>query len=390
MTIHEREADNILQTYKRFPIEIDHGEGMYLVDVDGNRYLDFLGGVAVNALGYGNRSVLDAIQRQAEKYIHVSNYFVQEAQVELAEKLTCITGYSKVFFCNSGTEANEGALKIARKWGNKRGKTNVVSMENSFHGRTFGALSLMSNADYREGFGAFLDGCIQIPFNDSEQLLNSVNEKTEAVFLECIQGEGGVVEITDSFAEQLHELKEKFGFLLMLDEVQSGVGRTGKFFGYEHYGLQPDIVTLAKPLGGGIPLGAILVRKEFENVLQPGNHGTTFGGNPVACAAGIAVLHEIVDGRLLHNAEAVGSYFLHQLKSIQRKNPALIKDVRGKGLMIGIELSMEGKPIVDALLERKILINCTHKTVLRFLPPLITTNEHVDEVCSALIDVMRL
>lgn len=388
MTLFEREAQSFLSTYRRLPVEIVRGEGMYLYDAQGNAYLDFLGGVAVNALGYGHAGLQQAIAEQAARYIHISNYFIQQPQVELAEALKQITGYSRVFFCNSGTEATEGALKLVRKWGSTNSRSHIVAMENSFHGRTMGALSLMTNPDYREGFGPFLDGCIAIPLNDVEALNRTVGPETAAVFFECIQGEGGVVEMNPAFAERLATLRGQFGFLLVADEVQSGIGRTGRFLASEHYGLTPDIVTLAKPLGGGLPLGAILVSQQLKDVLKPGNHGTTFGGNPVACAAGKVVLNEIVHNGVMENAASVGAYFLQQLKSLQREFPALVKDVRGKGLMAGVELVTEGKPILDALLERKILINVTSKTVLRFLPPLIIRPTHVDQLCNALAEIL--
>lgn len=384
MTLSEREQAAFLHTYKRFPIEIVRGEGMYLFDKDGNAYLDFLGGVAVNALGYGHEGLINAIRLQAEKYIHVSNYFLQEPQIELAEKLRSITGYSGVFFCNSGAEACEGALKLARKWGNATNRHQIVTMQDSFHGRTMGALSLMTNADYREGFGPFLKGCVNIPFSDAEQLTSVVTEHAAAVFMEVIQGEGGINELSHEFADRLKELKKEFGFLIIADEVQSGIGRTGKFLAAEHYALKPDIVTLAKSLGGGLPLGAILVSEQLMDVLKPGNHGTTFGGNPVACAAGKVVLQEVVENGLMENASDTGSYFIQQLNMLQSEMPGAVKQVRGRGLMVGMELSFPGKSVVDAMLEQRFVINCTHGNVLRFLPPLIVEKSHIDHLCKSL------
>jgi predicted acetylornithine/succinylornithine family transaminase len=389
MSLYQREQSSLLHTYKRFPMEIQRGNGVYLYDTKGDAYLDFLGGVAVNALGYGHRELLAAIEAQVRKYIHISNYFLQEPQIELAESLKRITGYAGVFFCNSGAEACEGALKLARKWGSDKKRSTIVTMQESFHGRTMGALSMMSNADYREGFGPFLDGCVSIPFNDADQLAATVNEGTTAVVLEVIQGEGGIHELSHDFAEQLQKLRAAFGFLVIADEVQSGIGRTGKFLASEHYGLNPDIVTLAKPLGGGLPLGAILVTKQLMDVLKPGNHGTTFGGNPVACAAGRVVLREIVDNGLMHNAEQLGAHFTERLNQLHAALPHLITEVRGKGLMVGVELSFPGRAVVDAMLERKIIINVTHGNILRFLPPLIVEQHHVDEVCSVLRSVLE-
>lgn len=388
MTLLEREARASLSTYKRLPVEIVRGNGMYLYDTNDNAYLDFLGGVAVNALGYNHAAIQRAITEQAARYIHVSNYFAQEPQIELAELLKEITHYERVFFCNSGTEATETAIKLARKWGTATGRSTLVSMDNSFHGRTLGALSLMTNADYREGFGPFLDGCSAIPFNDVAALEHAVGMKTAAVFFECIQGEGGIVEMSNDFAKRLDALRDRFGFLLIADEVQSGIGRTGKFLACEHYDLAPDIVTLAKPLGGGLPLGAVLVNQRVSDVLKPGNHGTTFGGNPVACAAGRVVLNEIVHNGIMQNAALMGNFLVDKLRSLHRTFPHLIKNVRGKGLMVGMELSSPGKPVIDALLERRILLNCTHINVLRFLPPLIVEKTHIEQLCLQLAEVL--
>jgi predicted acetylornithine/succinylornithine family transaminase len=388
MTIHELEKEYFLNTYNRFPIEISHGEEMYLIDKGGNRYLDLLGGVAVNALGYGNEKLISAVSKQAAKYMHVSNYFVQQPQLELAKVLCDVTNYSKVFFCNSGTEASEGALKIARKWGSQKNKCEIISMENSFHGRTMGSLSMMSSSDYREGFGPYLDNCKQIPFNDVNKLKESINENTAAIFFECIQGEGGIFEVSEDFVSTLNELRKQFEFLVMIDEVQSGMGRTGKFFSYEHYGLNPDLVTLAKPLGGGLPLGAILVKENIADVLKPGMHGTTFGGNPIACAAGKIVLDEILNNNLMQNAKKVGNYFKERLQSLADELPDKIKEVRGKGLMLGLELNFAGKEIVNKMLENKIIINCTHNTVLRFLTPFIIEKKHVDQTIATLREII--
>ncbi|MBI5473780.1 MAG: aspartate aminotransferase family protein [Ignavibacteriae bacterium] len=389
MTLHEREEASLLHTYKRLPIVVSHGQGVYLYDTNGKSYLDFLGGVAVNALGYGHDGILQAITQQASRYIHVSNYFVQEPQVELAERLRKITGYERVFFCNSGAEAIEGALKLIRKWGNNNNRQTIISMQDSFHGRTMGALSVMSNVDYRDGFGPYLDGCLSIPFNNINALEAHVNENTVAVMLECIQGEGGINEVKPEFVQRLQELREQFGFLLAVDEVQSGLGRTGRFLASEHFGLAPDIVTLAKPLGGGLPLGAILVNDKLKDVLQPGNHGTTFGGNPVACAAGNVVLRELLGSGLLENAARVGSYLIEKLKALQAELPDCIREVRGKGLMVGVELVFPGKQVVDALLEKGIILNCTHTNVLRFVPPLIVEPAHIDVVYANLRLVLQ-
>ena len=384
MTMHDREASTFFHTYKRLPLEVDRGEGVYLFTRDGKRYLDMFAGLAVNALGYGHPRVVEAISSQASRFTHLSNYFLQETQIRLAEQLTRLSGYPRVFFSNSGTEAIEGALKIVRKWGSARGKTEVLAFTNSFHGRTMGALSLMDRPKYRDGFGPFLEGCRGIPFNDPAALREAVGEKTAAVVLEFIQGEGGIRPVSAEFARTLEDLHRKAGFLLVADEVQSGAGRTGKFFGFQHFSASPEIVTLAKPIGGGLPLGAILATEEIASVLEPGMHGTTFGGNPVACAAGCAVLSEIEEKGLIARAASLGEKLKEGLRELKNQFPGLIREVRGYGLMVGAELDRSGDGIASAMMERGILINCTDTTVLRFLPPLIIDESHVNETLIAL------
>ncbi len=389
MTMLERESATFFHTYKRLPLEIDRGEGVYLIARDGTRYLDMFAGIAVNALGYGHPGVLQAIREQAESYIHLSNYFLQEPQLELAEMLTRASGYPKLFFANSGTETIEGAIKIARRWGAERRKTVILSSTNAFHGRTMGALSLMDRPKYRNGFGPFLDDCTTAEFNDPDSLRSLITPATAAVLLEFIQGEGGIRPVSRDFATTLMELKARFGFLLIADEIQSGMGRTGKFFGFQHYDVRPDLVVMAKPIGGGLPLGAILATDEVAATLEPGMHGTTFGGNPVACAAGVAVAREILERDLIAHAAEVGSYLLARLRSLQEEFPGAVKEVRGFGLMAGMELDGEGESLVTAMRARKVLINCTDQTVLRFVPPLTIANRHVDETCNALRECLK-
>lgn len=389
MTMLERESATFFHTYKRLPLEIDRGEGVYLIARDGTRYLDMFAGIAVNALGYGHPRVLQAIREQAESYIHLSNYFLQEPQLELAEILTRASGYPKLFFANSGTETVEGAIKIARRWGAERGKTAILSFSNAFHGRTMGALSLMDRPKYRNGFGPFLDDCATAEFNDPDNLRSLITPATAAVLLEFIQGEGGIRPVSPEFAAALMELKGRFGFLLIADEIQSGMGRTGKFFGFQHYDVRPDLVVMAKPIGGGLPLGAILATNEIAGTLEPGMHGTTFGGNPVACAAGVAVAREILERDLITHAADVGAYLLSRLRSLKQEFPGTAKEVRGFGLMAGMELNSEGEPVVTAMRARKVLINCTDQTVLRFVPPLTIANRHVDETCDALRECLK-
>jgi acetylornithine/N-succinyldiaminopimelate aminotransferase len=389
MTLLDREHAVFFHTYKRLPLEITHGAGMYLYARDGTAYLDMFAGIAVNALGHSHPRIVDAIRTQASRYIHVSNYFAQEPQILLAEALTSISGYPHVFFCNSGTEATEAAVKIARKWGAARSKSGIIAFTNGFHGRSMGALSLMDRSSYRDGFAPFLPDCAVLPFNDGAALERAVSDTTAAIFIECIQGEGGIRPVNPDLVSTLNRLQKQFGFLLMTDEVQSGAGRTGTFFGFEHFGLHPDVVTMAKPIGGGLPLGAVLGGNAVTDVLQPGNHGTTFGGNPVACAAGLAVLDEMHEQNLLAHVQSIGEYFKKHLMQLADEFPGLIKEVRGYGLMIGVELTRPGDPVVAALRDRKILINCTDTTVLRFVPPLIIGQQEVDTTISALRDTFR-
>jgi acetylornithine/N-succinyldiaminopimelate aminotransferase len=389
MNIFERESASLFHTYKRLPLEIEYGEGVYLYTRDGRKYLDMFGGLAVNALGYGHPRILAAIGEQSRKYIHLSNYFAQEPQVHLAEMLRTYSGYKKVFFSNSGAESIEGAIKLARKWGTRSGKTRIISFSNAFHGRTMGALSLMDRPKYLEGYGPFLPGCTTVEFNNISELRKTVSSDTLAIALECIQGEGGVVPVTEEFVGEINNLQKKFGCLVIADEIQSGIGRTGKLFGFQHFTLTPDIVVIAKPIGGGLPLGAILGNQSVADVFDTGVHGTTFGGNPVACAAGMAVLDEIVEHGVIDNARAMGTLLLSGLRQLHAEFPSLVKEVRGYGLMAGMELTREGENIVTTLRDDGILINCTNSNVLRFLPPLIIQQVHVETTINSLRNVFR-
>jgi acetylornithine aminotransferase len=379
-SIFDKEHQYFFPTYKRLSLDIERGDGCYLYDRQGKRYLDFFGGLAVNSLGYNHPRIKEAIVRQINRYIHLSNYYVQEPQVQLAEKLLSASGYRRLFFTNSGTEAIEGAIKLARKWGKQNAKTDLFGLSNSFHGRTMGALSLTERSKYREGYEPFLPNVGHIAFNDVNALRAKVNERTLGVVLECIQGEGGINVISKEFADELQRLREHYGLLIIADEIQSGLGRTGKFFGFEHFGVRPDVVAIAKPLGGGLPLGAFLGNERVEQVLQYGAHGTTFGGNPVACAAGVVVLEEIVENGLMNNAAELGNYLKRGFRQMQQELPGVIADVRGFGCMLGIELSHEGQPVVDELQRRGILVNCTNTNVIRLLPPLIITRRECDQV----------
>ncbi|MBI3587413.1 MAG: aspartate aminotransferase family protein [Ignavibacteriales bacterium] len=389
-SIFQKENELFFHTYKRLPLDIERGDGCCLIARDGKKYCDFFGGLAVNALGYNHPRINKAIQEQLQKYIHLSNYFVQEPQVKLAERILNVSGYQKLFFTNSGTEAIEGALKLARKWGSKNGKTQLFGLSNSFHGRTMGSLSLTERAKYRDGYEPFLPNIGHLKYNDVDELKANVNEQTLGVVLEFIQGEGGIFVVSPEYASELKNLRDKFGFLIIADEIQSGIGRTGKFLGFEHFDIRPDIVVIAKAIGGGLPLGAFLGSERVAETFTYGTHGTTFGGNPVACAAGLAVLEEVLDNGVMKKAGEIGGYLKSQFVKLQEKFPSLIKEVRGFGCMLGIELTFEGQSVVDALQARGFLVNCTNTNVLRFLPPFIVTRDHCDTLVQQLSDVLAM
>ena len=382
-TLVDREHNSILQTYKRLPITVQKAEGCRIYDTEGNSWLDFLGGIAVNALGHSHPAIIEAAEFQLRKYMHVSNFFYQEPQIKLAEKLKQITGYSKVFFTNSGTEAVEGAIKIARRWGNSQNKKDMFGFSGAFHGRTYGALSLMDKPLYKDGMGPFLPSMSVLPYNNAEVLKAKINKDTIAVIIEFLQGEGGIISANKDFINELFDLKNKYHFLVIGDEIQAGCGRTGKFLSYEHYGVKPDIVTMAKGIGGGFPLGAILVNKELEDIFQKGMHGTTFGGNAVACAAGYTVIDELEKG-LLDNVVETGKYLKVKLEEIHKQFHQKVIEVRGMGLMQGIFLSFDASILVEKMIVHNVITNASSGTVLRLVPPLIAGKGEVDELISAL------
>lgn len=374
----ELEHENVMQTYKRFPIVVQKAEGCKIYDDKGNVYLDFLGGIAVNALGHSHPKIIDAACEQIKKYMHISNYFYQEPQIKLAELICKETGYAKVFFSNSGTEATEAALKLARRWGNGKQKINIIGFSGGFHGRTYGALSVMDKPHYKDKMGPFLDNTKVIEYNDCYALEREINDKTAAIILEFVQGEGGLTKVTDEFVSKINELKKKYGFLIIADEIQAGMGRTGKLFAFMHYDIKPDVVTMAKGIGGGLPLGALLVSKQLEDIWTKGMHGTTYGGNAVACATGRVVLEELKSGLLDHVVE-VGGYLQNQLKRMKDKYPALIEEVRGIAFMAGILLKVDAGEFLNRLISNKAIANVASGRVLRIVPPLIATKDDVDE-----------
>jgi acetylornithine/succinyldiaminopimelate/putrescine aminotransferase len=387
MSLIDREHAHFLQTYKRLPIEVDRAEGMYIHAADGTRYLDFLGGIAVNALGHSHPRVLEAVDRQMRRYMHISNYFYQDAQVEFVERLCSMSGYARAFLTNSGAEANEGAMKLARSAGSPNGKRGIIGFTGGFHGRTYGVLSIMDKPRYKDGMGPFLPETSVLPFNDIEALRAAVDETTCAVAIEFLQGEGGIHWASPAFAEAIFELRERFGFLVIGDEIQAGAGRTGDFFSFERYGLRPDIVTLAKGVGGGLPLGAILTGEGLAGVWGSGQHGTTFGGNAVACAAGSAVLDALRDGAMAH-ARTMGETLLEAMRGLAAEFPSLVTEVRGAGGIVGVDLTVPSGPLVDAMLERHVIANSTGETVIRLVPPLIFEREHIEELVGVMREVM--
>lgn len=384
MNLRDKESQFLLQTYKRLPIEVDHADGVYVYGKDGKKYLDFFGGIAVNALGYNNSRVKAAIVDQINRYMHMSNLFYMDTQVEFAELLCRLSGYPKVFLTNSGTEAIEAAIKLSRKWGSKENKVKLFALSNSFHGRTLGALSLTDREKYRKGFEPFLPEVNHINFNSVDELRRKVDSKTAAVFIEFIQGEGGVNVISDEFVHELFFLKQKHDFLVVDDEIQAGIYRTGRFFAFEHYGVRPDLVTVAKPIGGGLPLGGLLVDSNLTDAFGYGAHGTTFGGNPVSCAAGLATLKELSDRKMDSHVSKVGGYLKQRLLEFQSRHVEFVSEVRGLGLMIGVECKTECGEFVNQLLSNGVLANCTNGNVLRLLPPLVIEDEHVDALMLAL------
>src|SRR5882724_9567572 len=379
----------LLPTYDRQKVLFTRGRGVYLWDSQGKRYLDFLSGIGVNALGHGHPAIRSALKRQASRLIHVSNLFFHEYQAELAKRLTRVSGLDKAFFCNSGTEAWEGALKLARAYArtqNNNGhkaKWRLLALENSFHGRTFGSLATTGQEKYRHPFAPLVPGVGFVAFNDVDDLKRQFDGSVCAICLETIQGEGGIRPLSAEFLQTARQLCDRTGALLILDEIQCGLGRTGRYFAYQHYGIQPDIVTVAKPLAAGLPLGALLTTNRVASGMHPGMHGTTFGGGPLACAVAIEFLR-VLD-RMLGDVSKLGKYFVGRLEELQSQHSE-IKDVRGIGLMLGMNLdsSDAAKAVVVQLLARGILINRTQDTVLRFLPPYIIQRAHVDQVIRAL------
>lgn len=384
----EKESQVILGTYKRFPVVLEKGQGARVWDKDGKEYLDFLAGIAVNSLGHNHPKLTKALNEQIGKLMHISNLYYNEVGILLADLLIKLTFPGKVFYCNSGTEANEAAIKLARKYGKTKlgGKTEIITTLGSFHGRTLGSLAATAQPKYQEAFQPLPGDFVYVPYNDLEAMEKAITSQTCAIMVEPIQGEGGVHPAQMEYLQGLRDICQKNNILLILDEVQTGIGRTGKMFAYQHYGIEPDVMTLAKGLGGGFPLGAMLVAEKYTDVLVPGDHGTTFGGNPLACRAALTTLETILEEKLVENALETGAYFFAKLQQMGEE----IDVVRGKGLMVGIDLkTVNAKELVAKALEKGLILNATGDKTVRFVPPLIVKKEEIDQCIAVLQEIIE-
>lgn len=388
--LQENTGRFLMNTYTRLPISLVRGNGCLVYDAEGREYLDCLAGIAVNILGHAHPDLVETITRQARQLIHTSNLFYTEPQTRLAQRLVELSFADKVFFCNSGTEANEAAIKLARRYAHNTfgpERFEILTMVNSFHGRTLASLTATGQPKLQEGFGPLLPGFRYVPFNDLDALKANITPQTAAVMVEPIQAEGGIMVPHPSYLKGLRELCTEQQILLIFDEVQTGMGRTGTLFAYEQFGIQPDIMTLAKGLGGGIPIGACLATDNVAAAFEPGTHASTFGGNPLACAVALKVLELLIEDGKLEQGRAAGRYLAKGLSSLKEQFTC-IHESRGMGLLQGLELTIDGKPLVLECLERRVLINCTMGKVLRFVPPLIISNSQIDRLLSVLSDVL--
>ncbi len=378
--------DYVVPCYTKTPLVLQRGRGTRVWDAHGDEYLDFFPGWAVSGLGHCHKRVTEAIKRQVEQLMHVSNNYYHEEQGRLAETVIRHSFPGKVFFCNSGAEANEAAFKLARKHGNPQ-RNEIIAMDRSFHGRTLAAVTATGSAKYHEGFEPLPQGFVHVPFNDFAALEKAVTSKTAAIILEPIQGEGGINVADAHYLSSVRRLCNDKKILLIFDEVQTGMGRTGRIFCFKNFGIEPDIMTLAKSLGGGFPIGAMVVKKEFADVLQPGTHATTFGGSPLACAAALATFEAIDKEKLLNNTVITGSHLFKKLQELKKKH-SVIRQIRGMGLMAGIELEIEGRTVYEQCMEKKLLINCTQGNVLRIMPPLVVKIKEIDRAIQVLDEVL--
>lgn len=388
--IQENAARYLMNTYTRLPLTIERGHGCLVYDAEGREYLDCVAGIAVNILGHAHPDIVEAITRQARQLIHTSNLFYTEPQTQLADRLVKHSFADKVFFCNSGTEANEAAIKLARRYASNTfgaERFEIVTMLNSFHGRTLASLTATGQPALQEGFGPLVPGFRYAPFNDLNALEATLTPQTAAIMLEPIQAEGGVIVPDADYLMKVRKLCDDRQILLIFDEVQTGMGRTGTLFAYEQFGMHPDIMTLAKGLGGGIPIGACLATEKVAAAFEPGTHASTFGGNPLACAAALKVLELLIENGKLEQSRSISGYLAKGLSTLAQQF-SCVQESRGMGLLQGLVLSIDGKPIVMDCLERRVLINCTVGRVLRFVPPLIVTQSQIDRLLTVLFDVL--
>jgi len=379
--IIERERQFLLQTYHRYPLVLQRGKGVFLYDLDGKRYLDFVAGLGVNALGHAHPRIVKVIREQAARVIHLSNLYYNEFQGLLAEKLCRLSGLQRAFFSNSGTEAIEGSIKLARLAGHRIGgqaKSQLVGLEGSYHGRTFGAMSLTGQDKYRKGFEPLLEDVKFVPRDDLEALRAVVNDNTCAIVLEPIFGEGGIHECSVDFLNECRALADRHRAALIFNEIQCGLGRTGTIFAFQSFGVTPDIVAIAKPIAAGLPLGAFLAKEEFGSAISVGQHGTTFGGGPLACRVALEYLEVLEEEKLLENVARVGQYLREQLTSLGERS-TVVREVRGRGFILGLQLDIPARPIVEQAFGAGVLFNSTQDTVLRFLPPFLLQEKHVDK-----------
>lgn len=387
MNLVDKGKEVIMNTYNRYPIVIDHGEGVYVWDIDGKKYLDFVAGIAVNSLGNNNKKLVEAISKQITKVIHCSNYYWNEPMIELAQLLVNNTCFDKVFYCNSGAEANEGALKLARKYATKYHKDDIrfeiVSMKDSFHGRTYAAITATGQPKYQKGLNPLLPGIKYAKFNDYDDLKKVIDSKTCAIILEPIQGESGIHPASKEYLQKVRNLCDINDILLIFDEVQCGVGRTGELCAYQYYGVEPDVLTFAKGLAGGVPIGALLAKEKAAQAFEPGDHASTFGGNPLSTTAGKIVIKELLENGVLENVRIQGEYLTSKLNELKSEKD-IIKDVRGIGLMQGIELEISASDVISKAMEKGLLLASAGANVIRFVPSLIVTKEHIDEMINIL------
>lgn len=385
-TVVDETEKYYLPVFGRYPLVLDHGKGCRLYDAEGNEYIDFLAGIAVNALGHAHPVLVNAIANQAAKLMHCSNLYYTEIQAKAVKVIAEVSGFDRVFLANSGAEANEGALKLARKYGKEKaaGKYRIITAVHSFHGRTMMTLTATGQPKYQHGYEPLPQGYEYVEYGDIAALEAAMGDDACAVLLEPIQGEGGVHVPSDEYLRQARALCDKYDALLIFDEIQTGVGRTGKWFAYMHSGVKPDVLTFAKGIGGGFPMGGFAVEEKLAHVFKHGDHGSTFGGNPLACAAAYACLTAIKAENLVDKAAVQGTYFKGELEKLQQKYPDKVKEVRGRGLILGMELCKEGKAVVESCLQEHVIVNCTAGNVIRLVPPLIVTKEEIDIVVAAL------